>query len=66
MERCLSRSKVQLKKLCFMEDLLLENLTGLLQVLEKKAYALAKGFEGQYNKGTTSPRDAEILAQSDR
>ena len=23
--------------------------------LEKKAYALAKGFEGQYNKGTTSP-----------
>ena len=23
--------------------------------LEKKAYALAKGFEGQYNKATTSP-----------
>ena len=23
--------------------------------LEKRAYALAKGFEGQYNKGTTSP-----------
>ena len=23
--------------------------------LEKRAYDLAKGFEGQYNKGTTSP-----------
>ena len=23
--------------------------------LEKRAYALAKGFEGQYNKATTSP-----------
>ena len=38
-----------------MEEPWLENLIELLLAWRNRAYALAKGFEGQYNKGTTSP-----------